>query len=285
MKYLNTKQVASLFNVDNSTIRRWTLTNKLKCTSSNGGHRRFSFKNIIKFIKTNPKKLSLNLDLLGLIDMKKSKAGIINDIVKNALNMKSHEIEALLIRLYLKGNTLGEIFDNFINQALDEIQALLDNKKISVAEEHISRKTISKSLFNFRDSIKKEAQSTNLTALCLNLENDVPDLAIDMIQIILESKNYTVHNSGSHTSVENLKLILEKYKFNSLYIYMCNRQCCTSTVKNHLENTIESLEKISRLCKKHTIKLYIGGPSTLNIDKIISFNYNKFSKFSEISKH
>ncbi len=39
-KGLNTKQVGNLFNVDESTVRRWALSGKIKCSSSAGGHRK-----------------------------------------------------------------------------------------------------------------------------------------------------------------------------------------------------------------------------------------------------
>ena len=32
--------------------------------------------------------------------------------------------------------------------------------------------------------------------ITLNLENDIPDLPIDMIQILLEDEGYNVHNCG-----------------------------------------------------------------------------------------
>ena len=50
-KNLNTKQVSNLFGVDESTVRRWSLGGKIKSSSSAGGHRNFSYKNIVEFAK------------------------------------------------------------------------------------------------------------------------------------------------------------------------------------------------------------------------------------------
>ena len=89
--YLNTKQVADLFKVDNSTIRRWTLSEKLKCTSSNGGHRKFSYKHILDFIENHNKKL--NLDLKQINNEKNvSIAERKKFITQNALDRNSIEI-------------------------------------------------------------------------------------------------------------------------------------------------------------------------------------------------
>ena len=278
--YLNTKQVADLFKVDNSTIRRWTLSEKLKCASSNGGHRKFSYKHILDFIQNHNKKL--NLDLKQISNEKSiSVSERKKFITQNALDRNSIEIQSIIMKLYLEGKTTHEIFDKYIDPSLDAIQILLDKESISVAEEHIARKTVSKSLNNFRDVVKKSEDNTK-TALCLNLENDVPDLAIDMIQIILEGQNYSVHNAGSNTSIDNIKLLLNKNNFDSIFIYMCSRQCCTATVRDHIDNTLKSLKSIESLCENSSINLFIGGPATSIIDSNMNLNYTKFSKFSDI---
>ena len=278
--YLNTKQVADLFKVDNSTIRRWTLSEKLKCTSSNGGHRKFSYRNILDFIENHNKKLNLDLKQIN-----NEKSVSVSErkkfITEKALDRNSIEIQSIIMKLYLEGKKVHEIFDKYIDPSLDAIQTLLDKESISVAEEHIARKTVSKSLNNFRDIVKK-SEDENKSALCLNLENDVPDLAIDMIQIILEGQNYSVHNAGSNTSIENIKLLLNKNNFDSIFIYMCSRQCCTATVRDHINNTLKSLKLIESLCEDSSIKLYIGGPATSIIDSNMNLNYTQFSKFSDI---
>ena len=279
--YLNTSQVAELFKVDNSTVRRWTLSKKLRCMSSSGGHRKFSYKQILDFVNSNSTKMNLNLDIIAEVKNSETKSDLIDFIVDNALNRNSADIESLFVKLYLKGNKVSKIFDNYVELGLEKIQRLLDRQEISVAEEHIARKTVSKALGYFGDIVSKDSK-TKKTSLCLNIENDIPDLAIDMIQIVLESINHSVYNSGSHTSIKNLRLLLSKNTYDSIYIYMCNRQCCSATVKDNLGSTIKSLEEIAVLSKKYSIDLFIGGPSTDLIDDKISFNYTKFNKFSEI---
>ena len=58
-KDLNTKQVGNLFGVDESTVRRWALSGKIKCISSAGGHRKFSYNDIVEF--ANKKGIELNI--------------------------------------------------------------------------------------------------------------------------------------------------------------------------------------------------------------------------------
>ncbi len=278
-KNLNTKQVSNLFGVDESTVRRWSLGGKIKSSSSAGGHRNFSYKNIVEFAKNKGIKLN-PIDKNQTIDRKK----IIKDFLNYSLKKDSQSIELTLIQLYLNGIQLPDLMDDYIEEVLVKIQNKLDLKKISVAEEHIARKIVSKSLGRFNLSISNNKKMLNKNILCLNLENDIPDLPIDMIQILLENINYNVDNCGSHTSIENLKILLSNKKYEAIFIYMCDRQCCTSTVRDNIKKTNHDLKEISNLANNYKIQLFLGGPSFKNIDKEILKNYKLFKKYSECLK-
>ena len=279
---LNTKQVASLFRVDTSTIRRWSLSGKLSCSSSRGGHRKFTYRNILDFINDKKQDLKLDLSQISTLTNKVSLTDYIELISSNALSRNYKAIESILVEAYLKGIAVNKIFDDYLDKGLEHVQSLLDAGEISVAEEHIARKTISIGLEHFRSAILKDKTDNKQNVLCLNLENDIPDIAIDMIQICLEMKSHSVYNSGSNTSIKGLKSLLGKTNYDSMYIFMCNRQCCSATVQNHISYTINSLEEINKMCEEYNINLFIGGPATKLIDDKISFKYNKFLKFSEI---
>lgn len=275
-KDLNTKQVGNLFGVDESTVRRWAMAGKIKCISSAGGHRKFSYTDIVNFanqkgIILNPKDKSKDL----------SPKKTVKDIVKCALDHNYQAVEKTLIELYLSGVPLPSLMDDYIEPVLVSIQNNLDDNNISVAEEHIARKIVSKGLNQFKLSVVNTKKHNGKNILCLNLENDIPDLPIDMIHILLEDVGYSVHNCGSHTSIVDIKNLLSKKTYFAIFIYLCDRQCCTSTLIHHIDKTNEDLKQISILAKNHDIKLFLGGPSFENIDKDILKHYKKFTKYSE----
>jgi len=275
-KYLSTKQVSVIFDVDESTVRRWVLNNKIECSSSAGGHRKFSYKNIIDFsskkgIKIEKSDKSNNISHREHIDK----------ILKHIFSNDIRSIEIILIQLYLNGILLVDIMDNYIEKILVKIQNKLDKSEISIAEEHIARKIISKALNNFKLTVGKERSDCNKNILCLNLENDIPDLPIDMIQILLENNNFNVDNCGSNTDTKDIKKLLSNKKYEAIFIYLCDRQCCTSTVKDNLIKTNKDLEAISDLAQEFNIKLFLGGPSFKNINKNILKKYTTFTKYSE----
>tara|TARA_Y100000746_G_C15420697_1_gene414218 strand:- start:3 stop:857 length:855 start_codon:yes stop_codon:yes gene_type:complete len=278
-KGLNTKQVGNLFNVDESTVRRWALSGKIKCSSSAGGHRKFSYKDLIKFSINNNIKLNKDKDSTML-----SQPSICNKMVKAALDHNYKLIEMLLIELYLSGFSLGSIMDDYIEKTLVKIQKKLDDKIITVAEEHIARKIVSQALGNFKQAVSNDESFNGKNILCLNLENDIPDLPIDMIEILLKDINYNVHNCGSHTSVKDIKNLLSNKNYEAIFIYLCDRQCCTSTLIDHIEKTNSDLKEISKLGEKYNIRLFLGGPYFKNIDKDTLKKYKTFKKYSEVLK-
>ena len=278
-KDLNTKQVGNLFGVDESTVRRWALSGKIKCISSAGGHRKFSYNDIVDF--ANKKGIELNVSEKEK-DFNPSK--VIPEIVGYSLKQDYKSVEGLLIELYLSGIQLTSLMDDYIEPVLVSIQHHLDNKKISVAEEHIARKIVSKGLGQFKLSVINTVKDNGINVLTLNLENDIPDLPIDMIQILLEDQGYNVHNCGSHTSIKDIKSLLSKKNYDAIFIYLCDRQCCTSTLIDNIDKTNSDLEQIVELSKKYDIKLFLGGPSFENINQSLLKNYHLFTKYSDALK-
>ena len=205
----------------------------------------------------------------------------VKEIVNHALKHNYQSVEKALIELYLSGVPLPSLMDDYIEPVLVSIQNNLDNNNISVAEEHIARKIVSKGLNQFKLSVINTKKYNGKNILGLNLENDIPDLPIDMIHILLEDVGYRVHNCGSNTSIVDIKTLLNKNSYYAIFIYLCDRQCCTSTLIDHIDKTNKDLKEISILAKKHDIKLFLGGPSFENIDKDILKQYNKFTKYSE----
>tara|TARA_X000001036_G_scaffold335910_1_gene314815 strand:+ start:431 stop:1285 length:855 start_codon:yes stop_codon:yes gene_type:complete len=278
-KYLNTKQVGNLFDVNESTVRRWASSGKIECISSAGGHRKFSYQNVMSF--ANDQGLKINS---GEIPYNINRKTIIDDSVKYVFNNDAKSLEMIFVQLYLDGTLLPDLMDNFVEKILVKIQDKLDQREVSVAEEHIARKVVSKALNNFKLTVSNHVSRDNENILCLNLENDIPDLPIDMIQILLENNNFNVHNCGANTSIKDIKKLLSNQTYKAIFIYLCDRQCCTATVKDNIKKTNSDLEQVSILAKKYNIKLYLGGPSFKNINKNILKNYNTFTKYSESLK-
>ena len=82
--------------------------------------------------------------------------------------------------------------------------------------------------------------------------------------------------------VKNIKSLLSKKNYEAIFIYLCDRQCCTSTLVDNIDKTNSDLEQIVDLSKKYDIKLFLGGPSFENINQSLLKNFILFTKYSEV---
>ena len=274
-KDLTTRQVSALFDVNESTVRRWAMSGRIKCSVSAGGHRKFSHEDIVSF--AIGKGIQINSTQYSESNRKSVITKIVNLTFQN--NVKS--IELILIDLYLNGVQLSDLMDNYLEPVLIRIQKRLDAEKISIAQEHLARKVVSQSINNLRNSVISKDRHNGKNILCLNLENDIPDIPIDMIDMLLQSVGYSVDNCGSNTSIKNLTKLLLKNRYDAIFVYLCDRQCCSATVHKFIDKTNRDLSEIKKLAKKYNIALFLGGPSFKNISECTLKGFNLFSKYSD----
>lgn len=117
----STREVAQMWNVSESTVKRWADTAGLKCNRTPGGHRRFSLENIRVFQQAR------GFEATGLLTTeewedpeveellnRKDFARVRDEVHYLARHNQRSQIEELLKRLYLRGISLEEIYDHVI---------------------------------------------------------------------------------------------------------------------------------------------------------------------------
>ena len=84
-------------------------------------------------------------------------------------------------------------------------------KSISHIEEYISRKLITRGVETLNED-NPNGVYNGKAALCINFEDDLPDLGIAMSEVVLRHCGYNVFNSGSHAELGSLNNIIVKEK-------------------------------------------------------------------------
>ncbi len=117
----STREVAQMWNVSESTVKRWTDLDLLKCVRTPGGHRRFRLEDLIEFQRQRA------FEATGLLSTNEWQEPDLEvwlncrnfDKVRELLlylavqNQRS-EISGLFDRLYLRGMTLEEIYEELL---------------------------------------------------------------------------------------------------------------------------------------------------------------------------
>jgi methanogenic corrinoid protein MtbC1 len=131
--------------------------------------------------------------------------------------------------------------------------------KIDVIQEHLATSTL-RDAINRLQGIISLPKTRSGKALCLNLSFEMHDIALKMVDHILENRGFKVLYSGQNTPIINFEKILKLFKPDRIYI--------SST---YIEDTEAAQKEFDLLCgcsAEAQIDIYLGGAGfdQLNFD-------------------
>jgi len=268
IQYFNIIEAAKILGINVSSIKRWTDEGKLECIKTAGGHRKFMLNHIAAFLEKNKKKTtkanifpiedSKDIEVSFYI-LKQDFAYLKDYILEQALNCNRYKVHQVINGLYLSQIPLYKIYDHLVTPALHDLGSMWENDKISVIEEYFSTQTIKDSLIRFQGIINVPKNKIG-KVICMNLSNELHDIALKMIDHILEEQGYQIYFSGQMTPFIKTQQIFEKVKPVRLYI--------SSTIVPDRKTIQDELNSILDLAEIHKIKVFVGGSGfdMLNFD-------------------
>ena len=232
MKYLNSKEVSGILGVNISTLKRWTDSGKLGCEKTAGGHRKFTMQHVRDYYKSNSNSAKGEALSLETKDHKKI-YGLINQqdfkqlavlLAESSLNSDESSVGTIINGLYMNGTPVADLFDFVVDVAGNIVEDRLKKNKIAHTDAYLSRKTITRSV----DGLNRDKPNGNFNgknALCINFEDNLPDIGVVMSEVLMRHNGYNVFNSGSHAELGELSEIIIKRKIDVVLFYLCNLQC------------------------------------------------------------
>lgn len=281
---LNSKQAAKVLGVNVSSIKRWTDEGKLPCIKTAGGHRKFTMQHLARFLEENKKQTSRvhvfpiesEQDLDISFRILNGDLDYLNDLLlDDALNCRHEQIQKILSGLYLSRFPLNAIYDQLIAPVLHRIGQLWSEREISIVEEHLASQTLRDAIIRLQGIVRIPEQKTG-SALCLNLSTELHDIALKMVEHILEARGFQVYFSGQLSPVVDLPGIFEKYKPNRLYV--------SSTVVSDLDESQNEFNRLIALCKKHDTLLFIGGQGFQHLQVPDDPQARRLTNFEEVAE-
>lgn len=260
MKYLNSKEVASIMGVNVSTIKRWTDSGKLDCYQTVGGHRKFLLSHLKNFLKEKiNQKLKVNIiqylnkgdkELVQRIDRIDYKY-LRDYLFQLGLQQGVDSIHDVINSLLIKGEPQYRIYDELILNVLNRIGDLWSNNKLSIADEHTMTETIRNVMYRIHSEISKNNVKIPKKVICMTLTNDEHEIPLVMIQSILDEINIPSTNLGPNIPVPEIESKIQVVNPTHLIIS-----------SNYVLDTDTFNSEISRLiqfCHKKDIEILIGG--------------------------
>jgi excisionase family DNA binding protein len=142
---LSTADVARLFNVTETTVKRWADEGTLRCQKTPGGHRKFEIRNVVEFAEVNHFEpvgtLSIpDEDKLGqriqVAMLGRDFSELVAAYVEKALSIDKTDLFRFVSYLYQHRVQLWELYDLVIRPGMAEIGERWVRGEIGVNHEH-----------------------------------------------------------------------------------------------------------------------------------------------------
>ena len=291
MRYLNSKQVADIIGVNISTLKRWTDNGTLGCDKTAGGHRKFTMNHIRDYYKNNPdanNNTDLKIEdisqkqLFGLIQNKNFKK-LAEKLAQASLDAEEIAVSNIINGLYMSGVPVADLFDYVVDVAGHIIESQLNNNEIVHTEAYVSRQLLTRVVDGLCSEMPN-GKFNGKSAMCVNFEDNLPDIGVVMSEVVLRHNGYNVFNTGSHAELGDLLSVIQKKKIDIVLFYLCNLQCCNAVVVENIEKTKEHIKEIVKVAKKINVKVLFGGEGYLLLKDIHDIVDNSFLTYNNLQK-
>ncbi len=266
IQYFNSEEAARILNVNVSSIKRWTEDGTLECVKTAGGHRKFTMQHLAKFLEQHKTKTSrANLfpieseqDLeINTRILKADFPFLIDYVSEQSRLCQRDRVLRVFNGLYLAQHPLYEIYDQLVTPVLQMTGDLWAQGKLSIIEEHFSTQTIRDCLIRLQGIIQIPSEKVG-TAFCLIMSQELHDVAIKMVDHVLELKGYKVLFSGQMTPSMKIEKIFELYHPDRVYI--------SSTLVTDVNLVQAEFDKICYIAQAHGARVFVGGQGFNQID-------------------
>ncbi len=291
MKYLNSREVSDILGVNISTLKRWTDNGTISCHKTAGGHRKFTMQNVRDYYKEN-KKASKNEEVaLEKFEHKKiyeliKKGGyteLAHKLANSSIESDESTVKTIISGSYMNNINVEALFDKIVDPASMIVEKALHENYLSHAEAFISRKIITRATESLNNN-KPNGSYNGKSALCVNFEDNLPDLGVVMSEVILRHKGYNVYNTGSHAKLGDLDKVINNKKVDLIVFYLCNMQCCMSVVGDNITKTADMVASIYKTANKLNVDVIFGGLGIELLPNISNTIKKTFVTFEDLSQ-
>ena len=260
---LSTADVATLFSVTETTVKRWSDDGLLKCQRTPGGHRKFDTKHVAAFADEygfsptatlalddrNDDKAPLQAAVLG-----RDFDRIADAFTQRALADEGQGLRDFFSYLYQHNIRLREIFDHVIRPGMTAIGDAWKRGDVGIGTEHRSSQRTLEALSQLKTQVHVKP-ANGLVALCACPDEVQHDIGLRCASLALEAEGWKVHYLGPNTPVESILEAHSKLRPSLI--------CLSISAIDHLRPITARIRKVYRAASERQARLVVGGPPAL----------------------
>ena len=236
-----TREVAQMWNVSESTVKRWADSGDLRCRRTPGGHRRFILQDIHEFQQER------GFETTGLLTSEhwenpnieiflnqKNFEEVCKQLLYLATRNQRMQIKELLERLYLRGVGLVEIYDQILVPILEAALSRRRGGEITGGQIRLISNNLEESMsYMFPQVIRRRANGK--MGLCATPDSFRP-LTVNGIARILETDGWECLNLGSSVSFQMVAEMVRREPVNLV--------CLVSTGEVHPSDGVDYFTEV-----------------------------------------
>lgn len=206
-------QLAPLFGVNVSTIKRWTDKGYLKTEVTAGGHRRITREQLEIFIKKHPRHAKNSYVLRRLLKKEHCPDANCWRVYYRLLKNNEGERAAEVIdKEYLAGSPILEILSKVITPTMRQMSIDWSDETVSVYEEHRMSFAMRTHLIKLSQYIPASNIKQSPAAILTCAPGEYHELPLQLLELVFKNNGWTTHTLGINISVQELKKAALKIK-------------------------------------------------------------------------
>jgi MerR family transcriptional regulator, light-induced transcriptional regulator len=256
---LSTADVARLFNVTETTVKRWADDGMLKCQRTPGGHRKFEMKHVVDFINEHHYEPTgtLTLDANDGMGTRIQSAVLGRDFnalsqifVEKVLSVGRPDIFGYLSYLYQHNIALWEIYDLIVAPGMREIGTQWEKGMIGINHEHHASYETLDALAKLQSQIVIKPRNGK-SVVCASVGGDMHEIGLRCTSYIFESQGWTVHYLGAMIPHSSIIAAIQEVKPSIV--------CLSLTNPNHSETIHNEIEEVVAASRRVHAVVIVGG--------------------------
>ncbi len=205
MRLLSPRELGQALGVSESSLKRWIDAGKIVATRTDGGHRRISLSEAVRFIRETGAPLA-HPEILDMPEVSAAhEQGLrgADRLIGHLQRGDAVGARGFLLARYLRGTTVAELCDGPIREAMQALGELWNHNSQGVFIEHRGTDTCLQALAYLRATF--EVPSTAPVALGGGPEDDPYLLPSFMASMVVESMGMRAVNLGPDTPLAALQ--------------------------------------------------------------------------------
>lgn len=208
----STAEVAHLFDVTETTIKRWVASGILHCRTTPGGHRKYDAADVMEFARQHdllPAGFSsAGSGVAASIAVQRAVrdrdlAALRIQFTDAALRADRGQLRVMLDSMYDLGMSTVQIADDIITPSFVSIGERWERGEIDVADEHAATNSVTDALIALQARIPRDP-ANGLVAICAAAPEDQHDLGLRCAAHVLEERGWSIRFLGARTPLEAL---------------------------------------------------------------------------------